>query len=303
MKSFWLLLVIISISLNSFGQYNWEYGVSFGTANYLGEIGGKEKGAQPWLLDLQMAQTRWNGGVFARYNFDFLSLRFDVFSARLQGADSLSTNPQRVGRNLSFKNDIWEFTGKLEYYFFELHDVGKTGQYDTDFRAYLGMGIGAFWNNPKAKYNGTWYALQPLKLEAVNYSRLQFVAPFHLGFFYTFSRVNRVGFEFGYRFTLTDYIDDISTNYRDTTGMNEIQKALYSRPKLREEGIDDLPLQENYEFPSPRGGSEEDDAYVTAVITYSRVLKGKYKNKKFRTKSKKYLGSYKRRRRKAKAKF
>ncbi|MCI5055059.1 MAG: DUF6089 family protein [Flavobacteriales bacterium] len=304
MRAICFLLFSFVLWFNTQAQYNWEFGGTFGVANYLGEIGGKDKASQPWLLDLKMGQSRWNLGGFARYNWDFLSIRFDIFSARLQGADSLSTNPARVGRNLSFRNDIWEFTAKMEYVFFELHDVGKTGQYNTDFKAYLGLGAGVFWNNPKAKYQGDWHALQPLKLEAVNYSRWQFVAPFHLGFYYTLGRANRIGFEFGYRFTLTDYIDDISTNYRDTTGMDELQLALYSRPKTTDPDISsNIPHENNYKFPSPRGGSDSDDAYVTALITYSRVLKGKYKNKKFRTKSKRYLGQYKRRRRKAKAKF
>ena len=33
------------------------------------------------------------------------------------------------------------------------------------------------------------------------------------GFFFTFKRQHRIGLEFGWRLTFTDYMDDISTEY------------------------------------------------------------------------------------------
>ena len=61
------------------------------------------------------------------------------------------------------------FLLELKYLpFLHVADVGGYGRYRTDFQFYLFGGVGMFWNNPKAYYQGEWYALQPLMTEAQN---------------------------------------------------------------------------------------------------------------------------------------
>ena len=65
------ILIIISLALFplfGFSQYYaMDYGILLGGSQYLGEFGGKEKIAQPFILDLKMGQTRYALGGFFRY--------------------------------------------------------------------------------------------------------------------------------------------------------------------------------------------------------------------------------------------
>lgn len=303
MRAYLYLVFLFALPLIGKAQYYLDYGISLGAANYIGDIGGQDKSAQPFLLDLKIGQTRWNLGGFVRRKItgDFF-LRADLNTIRIQGADSLSTNPARVGRNLSFINNITEFTVRAEYSFFKDYDVGNAGTYELNLNMYLNAGVGVFYHNPKAQYQGIWYALQPLQTEGVAYSKIQPCIPIAVGMYYTIAKTQRIGLELGYRFVFTDYLDDVSTIYRDTIGLSPIQKALITRPK--EDISGNLPHPNNYLYPSPRGNSKDFDGYMTASISYSKVIKGKYKNRKFNPHKRRYRYiSSKKKRRRSKAKF
>ncbi len=296
-----LFLLLITNSLQA--QYDNEYGFSLGAVSYLGDIGGKEKVAQPWLIDLKIDQSRWNLGFFYRRRlYDNVYVRADLKALRLQGADSLSLNPARVGRNLSFRNDVFQLDLRGEYVFHSDFDVGNTGSYETNMNLYVAGGGGVFYHNPKALYQGDWVALQPLQLEGKAYSKIQPHLIFAVGINYTFNKQMRLGFEVGHVFTFTDYLDDVSDSYIDTTGLSAIQKALISRPS---NSIDpDIPHPNNYKYPSGRGDPTDQDGYFFANFTLSKVIKGEYKNKKFNPHKKRYKYiSSKRKKKRTKAKF
>src|SRR5687768_15783478 len=123
MKKF-LLVIFLFITSIAFSQYKWDFGVNLGAANYLGEIGGKEKTRRDFILDLKLSQTRSAMGIFGRYK-----LNPDVFVKaavgwyRISGRDDLSTNPGRKGRNLSFRNDIYEASVVGQYIFYDIADL------------------------------------------------------------------------------------------------------------------------------------------------------------------------------------
>ena len=57
--------------------------------------------------------TRWSTGAFIRYRFHPLfAVQGGVTYARIQGMDSNSENRARRGRNLNFKNDMFDSHGK-----------------------------------------------------------------------------------------------------------------------------------------------------------------------------------------------
>ena len=90
-------------------QYAWDVGLHLGGANYLGEMGGKEKPRRDFIWDLKLNQTRWCFGGFARRKINRLvSVNGGLLFFRIQGADAWSENPARVGRNLNFRNDMLE---------------------------------------------------------------------------------------------------------------------------------------------------------------------------------------------------
>lgn len=300
------IIILLSSYLSAFSQYYMDYGVSIGASNYLGDIGGKEQTRRDFVADMKFQHTRWTVGGFFRYRFaPQFAAKLNLNYVRLNADDANSTNPYRRGRNLSFRNNMFELTANGELYIYKVNDVGRTGRYRTDFNLYLFGGAGLFYSNPQGELNGTWYNLQPLQTEGVAYKKLNFVIPAGLGFYYTMNRKYRLGMEVGWRTTFTDYIDDISTEY--ITHTDNLTASLAN--KNNQEVINSIEPVEGYPFPSTksyepgdkRGDPEHDDSYITATINFSMVLRGR--SKFYRAKHSWILGRKKRKRRKSRAKF
>lgn len=274
------LLFILTLSLVcSIGkaQYAWDVGGRLGFSNYLGEIGGGPGEARDWIYDMQLNQTRWNPGAFIRYRLNYnIAVRLEANYFRLQGADSLTENPQRYTRNLSFRNDIFELALLGEYYFINTPDVGRTGRYLIDFKAFIFTGAAVFYNNPKARLNGEWYALQPLQTEGNEYSRIQPSIPIGIGIMYTFSRVHRFGWSVSWRYTFTDYIDDVSTNYPDPSIFedDEVAAQLSNRSMERANDPTSDDLVNFFREGAIRGNPESNDSYLLTAFSYSYVIRG-----------------------------
>lgn len=304
---FYLLLII---SPAAFAQYKLEFGGGAGAANYLGEIGGLEKTRRDFIADLKFSQTRQNAEIFCRYRLhpDF-SLKSSLAYLRIQGHDNLSTNPGRRGRNLHFRNDIFELAVTVQYFFYEMNDVGGSYRYRNDFRMYIGAGVGGFYHNPKAQYLNKWVALQPLSTEGQGiipgtkkYSKFQVGIPMAFGMYYTYSKKHRFGFEINHRLTFTDYLDDISTVYADPNILpNQMSIDLANQTLQAYNQEPTLPHPNNYAPGSKRGDPTHNDTYFTVNFTYGYVIKGKSKYGKKRYKT--YFKRKKYKKRKIRAKF
>ena len=92
--------------------------------------------------------------------------------------------------------------------------------FNNSSQAYLFAGIGGFYYNPKAEYQGDWIALQPLGTEGQYlsdgpkpYRLFSASVPLGIGFKTTISPSWRIGFELAVHKTFTDYIDDVSGRY------------------------------------------------------------------------------------------
>ena len=295
-----------------FSQYKWDFGVNLGAANYLGEIGGKEKTRRDFILDLKLSQTRSAVGGFARYKLNpDIYLKGAVGWYRISGADKFSTNPGRVGRNLSFRNDIYEASITGQYVFYDIADLGRTYRYRNDFKAYVFTGFAGFYHNPKTEYNGTWVALAPLHTEGQGivagapkpYSKFQFAAPAGAGFYFTISKSYRIGWEFNWRTTFTDYLDDASTNFVDPAAFSDpVAAALSNRNgELVYSDNPQLPHPDNYLPGTKRGDPTHNDSYLSTTINASYALKGKSKLAK--SKYKAYFKGKKYSKRTIRAKF
>ncbi|MFH1004173.1 MAG: DUF6089 family protein [Bacteroidota bacterium] len=292
-----------------FSQYKWDIGANIGAANYLGEIGGKEKNARGFIADIKFSQTRPSLGGFVRYKIRRnIYFRGNLAWNRISGADNLSTNPGRMGRNLSFRNDILEASIIGQYTFFNITDLGRTYRYQNDIRVYVFTGVTGFYHNPEAKYKGSWEKLQPLHTEGQGiiegvkeYKLFQFAIPMGAGLFFTIGKRYRIGWEFNYRTTFTDYLDDVSTVYPANPSVlgSDLSQALSNRnPELIYTDNTNLPAKENYLYDpinkvnAKRGNPIHNDSYLSTTINVSYVLKSrsKFARTKYRTyfKSKKY---------------
>ncbi len=322
-------VLLVTLATTSQAQYNWDVGVHIGGANYLGEMGGKEQTRRDFVWDMKLGQTRWAVGFFGRRKINrLLSVNSGLMYLRIQGADINSTNPQRVGRNLNFRNDMYELYLRPEFTIFQDNDIGGRGRYRTDFRLFAYAGVALFYSNPKAQLNGQgdWYALEPERTELVNYSNLNLAVPAGIGFHFTKKRRHRFGFDFGWRTTFTDYVDDASTTYKDpslmpsalagqladqhpylvdvdaVTNGTQVQTAsgdVVTVPGYLQYGWHDTPgvsqASEN-----KRGDPTHNDSYLTMTFTYSYVLRGQsnfYRQRYSWVRGKKRIG------RKSRAKF
>lgn len=158
--------------------------------------------------------------VYAAYNY----LAAD--DGKLDKTASIS-NSARYVRNLSFRNQVKEFGFILQ------GDILATnrGYMRRNFlNPYGFVGLNVFTNNPQAlgpsgianhpEWDGNWYDLQPLKTEGQglkggpkSYSTVQIGMPIGFGVRYRLVNNWDLAFEFGYRLTFTNYLDDVGRNF------------------------------------------------------------------------------------------
>ncbi|MCB0792663.1 MAG: hypothetical protein H6595_02665 [Flavobacteriales bacterium] len=324
-----LTALVITLGGTMHAQYLWDVGVHLGGSNYLGEMGGKEKTRRDFVWDMKLGQTRWALGVFGRRKLNrSWSVSAGLMYLRIQGADALSTNPARVGRNLNFRNDMFELYARPEFTIYQDNDVGGRGRYRLDFRLFAYVGAALFYQAPKGQIDrqGSFYDLQPLETEGVHYSKFGFGVPMGFGFHFTKNRRHRFGFDLGWRLTFTDYLDDASTKYVDLSGADpttqdlanqrpflddvdpntsgdQVQTAdgtIVTVPSIYQYGYWDTPGTDSKPSENKRGDPTHNDNYLTMTLTYSYVLKGQsnfYRQRYSWIRGKKRIG------RKSRAKF
>jgi len=201
-----------------------------------------------------------------------------------------------------------------------VHNISPRGRSVVDFAAYAFIGGGAFYHNPEAMDDdGKWWALQPLGTEGQGkiqttdkngnlvdfkkYSRIQGHISTGLGFYYTFKRKWRLGWEFGVRKTFTDYLDDVSTVYVDKaklidgTAEGDVAAALSNRVNTQ------LAIENQAGLGGEggiKGNPARKDWYMFTVVSVGYVVRGK--GSFYKAKYKMQTGT-KRKKRKTRAKF
>jgi hypothetical protein len=274
MKRLAYIAAFVFVASAANAQYNMDYGFRVGGTNYLGEMGGKEETRKDFVWDMKLNQTRWALGGFFRYKLNpLIGFNVGLTYGRIQGSDALSDNPGRVGRNLHFRNDLFELYGRTEVYFFSMNDVGNRGRYRMDFKAYAFAGLAGFYHNPKAQLDGTWYSLRDYQTEGVSYGKFGLGVPGGLGFYFTHKRKHRFGWELSLTTTFTDYLDDVSTVYKDPAEFTDQTGVLLAN---RSAELDDTerPHLANYAAGEKRGDPSHNDTYTFMTFYYSYVIKG-----------------------------
>jgi Domain of unknown function (DUF6089) len=172
-----------------------------GTATYFGDLSNPKRlvSAEPSInVGLQYYLTRR------------IAVRSELTWFTISGDDKDADEKGRRNRNLSFSSSNLELNAVG---IINLYSNGNRFYRRPTFNLYAFGGVGLLYINPKTKYKGEWVALQPLKTEGVDYSLLQPVIPYGIGFRLKVTPLMNFTFEGGWRKTFTDYLDDVSTVY------------------------------------------------------------------------------------------
>lgn len=283
MRKLILIISVLAMPVLAHAQYLWDYGVQAGASNYLGEMGGKAKTRRNFVSDMKLSKTQMTAGAFVRYKFSpLISAKLAGNWVRIEGADNKSTNRGRVGRNLSFQNNIFELELTGQVFFYEVPDLGHTYRYRNDFKMYAFAGVSGFYHSPRAHYNGTWVPLQPLQTEGVHYSRINVAIPLGIGLFFTIEKRHRIGWEFNWRTTFTDYLDDVSTVYADPATLTSAESIALANRRNELGDYAGAPDPIYYTAGHKRGDPSHKDSYLSTSLYYSYVLRGRssfYKSK------------------------
>ncbi len=229
-----------------------EFGVFVGGATFLGDVG-DNNGLN------SLAYFKPAAGLMYRFNPNpYLGIRVSYMEAEVYGDDSKSENPHLLNRNLSFKSRISEFSLIGEFNYFR----PRRGNKLFHRTPYVFLGISYIKFNPEGKHKGTWYDLQPLMTEGDDYSLNEWAIPFGMGYKFNLGEKYLLGFEGGWRYTYTDYLDDASTVYVPETSEN-IQSDYFKDPG----GLATIGGQ--------RANATNNDFYFVGAITFTYKIKEK----------------------------
>lgn len=221
MKNIFVIGFLLILSHCSFAQSRSSISFGSGSATYLGEL-------NPYnapIHSLLGLASRWNVGCSYLYNINKniqLSSSFNFI--RLFGDDNLLVPKNKNKelnylRNLHFRNDLKEISLSMQYIFINTNGFDKQS---NNIQPFITAGIALFNHNPKAKepivdlsYLNDWVSLRSQKNEGqtVPYANWGLSCPIGFGFNKRINRSLGVQIDFLYRFTFTDYLDDVSTKF------------------------------------------------------------------------------------------
>ena len=214
-------------------------------------------------------------------DFSHLSMGFEVrlwpkISARLEssyyqirGDDALAPfGSYTRQRNLSFSSNNLE-VNLLGVFFLKSYKNNFFDRWPID--PFLTAGVGFTTNNPTTQYQGETVKLRKLQTENIQYSGIVMVLPVSAGIKIKVSEFINVNFEMAFRFTPTDYLDDVSTVFLVSEDFSNPLAANLSnrRDEIR------IVNREAYDSLIPgaaRGNSSNKDHYMFMSLRFEFFL-------------------------------
>jgi len=298
-------------------------GLSLNSLNYYGDLA-----PQPGAVSTDIKYTRSGFGVsFTNRLGTRYSLQSQYMYGILKGSDAVSADKDdlsngiyRYKRNLSFRNQIHELSAVGIVDLFD-----NAGNYISRVKwtPYGFLGAVVLLHNPEAivpaadlqgnplAQAGDIVKLRPLGTEGQYstlaatdanygikpYSRVQFAIPFGFGARLRLNSSMDISIDFGFRYTFTDYLDDVSQNYVDLGVLNSpLAKAMsYRTGELNlspsnetsyvgRDGVT-YTVENGYgsEYPdNMRGGKNDNDLYMITSIRLTYILGATFHKAKFR---------------------
>ncbi|MFH0893566.1 MAG: DUF6089 family protein [Bacteroidota bacterium] len=186
-----------------FNMTNISYGINTGSVYSLTDVGGKKWEGRHSFVDMQLPQTKFMIGAFARLkilpkNHSFTT-SLNYF--RLGGSDLLSPGTSREPRGYVFKTSMFESHSTYEYNFFSYKFVKQ------NLDCYASAGLDFFFNRPKLYQSFSGETPRPLAIDPKHHN-LGFGTPIGFGAYLTHKKSRIVyGLDFSWRKTYTDYLD------------------------------------------------------------------------------------------------
>jgi hypothetical protein len=199
-----------------------------GTANYFGDL-------CPTGDCYANSKFSGGGGLSYRMN-DYLFFSFNLQYYRIGGSDLESGNASRLKRNLSFRADNFEFSFLGHFEFLNYNSFRYLTRREFPISMFIYTGFGITTNNPMAQAEGSsdYIALRPLKTEGSAYSPVAAILPIGLGISYKVLNNLELSLMAGYRFTSTDYLDDVSGKYADPANLPSDESRYFANRSLNQ---------------------------------------------------------------------
>jgi len=300
-------------------------GFSLNAMNYYGDLS-----PLPSKFSTDISFTKPGFGISLSHRFGpRYTLVGQFMYGTLQGSDAESAkktsdesfNFNQV-RNLSFRNRIKELSVTA---YFDLFENEGTYISRVKWTPYLYGGIAVFFHNPQAQEPttfldgtanpnaGKWVDLQPLGTEGQNsntstllttdvnygiksYGLIQMAIPFGGGARFRLNEVLDLWADIGFRYTFTDYLDDVSRNYVDVTRFKDplAQAMSYRSNEIPNPGLSTSPVVINgvavpiingygTEYPTNnRGNKKSNDVYMVTSLKITYILGATFHRAKFR---------------------
>lgn len=249
------LALILPMCLQA--QEHHEIGLTAGVANYYGDL-------QDQLFP-NYGYKPMGGIVYKYFMSPHIGLRFAATYATVTAADSLSDIAANRARNLSFETHIFEVQGGLELNFLPI-EVER-----MKVTPYIFGGIAAFYYNPFAMSpTGQKVYLRPLSTEGEGlpmypdrkeYSLVNVAFPIGGGMKFFVGKTLMITTELGFRYTNTDYLDDVSKTYVNLDTLAAYRGKLAAQMSYRGNTVANSDQNYRPGYGYQRGYSQANDWY------------------------------------------
>lgn len=271
----------------------YSVGINFGMADLWGDVGTQSL-LDHYNNDYYFNNPTFMGGIFARYTaHPSLAIRLSVNYGTLYATDQWNYNKakeatsieddayQRYLRNQDVRANIWE--GMLSFELMPLRFNSESKMAAKRMQPYITAGIGGFYFRPQTSLidpltgRKRWVDTRWLSLEGdgIEGSGARTTTPFQLcaglgfGLRWDVGSDCMIGFEYLYRMTSTDRLDNVSSYYATedyydrhlNAEQADIAKQVYDKQWYIEPGAKAEPW-------TPRGNKDVLDGYSTISIQF-----------------------------------
>jgi hypothetical protein len=226
-------------------------GISANAFNYYGDL---SPSAKALSTDLGYTRPAFGGSFVHRFGPRY-QLVASFMAGGIKGSDNKSADPNdndaafRYVRNLSFRNRIQELSvvGQVDLFENQATYISR-----VKWTPYIFAGIAVFHHNPQAQVPktdlngnafsnaGEWVDLKDLKTEGEDYKLVQAAIPFGIGARFRLNELMDIAAEFGFRYTFTDYLDDVSGYYVDLRTLDsDLARSMSYRSNEVQPGVSD----------------------------------------------------------------